>query len=128
MEDTSIRDFALFIADTLADKKAHDINVLDVGDLVGYAAYFVVCAGRSDRQVKALADWVQRHARETLQRRPLGVEGVERGQWALLDFGDVVVHVFREQERAFYDLEGLWEDAPRVPWTPPEPVRPAAQA
>jgi ribosome-associated protein len=128
MEDTSIRDFALFIADTLSDKKAHDINVLDVGDLVGYAAYFVVCAGRSDRQVKALADWVQRHAREVLQRRPLGVEGVERGQWALLDFGDVVVHVFREQERAFYDLEGLWEDAPRVPWTPPEAERPAAQA
>lgn len=118
----SPHDLAVFLADALADKKATDITILEVGPLVGYASHFVVCAGRSDRQVRALAEHVERKTRTELKRRPLGVEGTERGQWALLDYGDVVVHVFREQERVFYDLEGLWEDAPRVPYEPPAPT------
>jgi ribosome-associated protein len=111
-----------FLADCLADKKATDITLLDVRDLVGYTDVFVVCTGRSDRLVKALADHVERQARTELRLHPIGVEGAERGLWALLDFGDVVVHIFREHERVFYDLEGLWEDAPRVPYEPPAPT------
>lgn len=113
------RDLALFLADALADKKASDINILEVRQLVSYADYFVVCTGRSDRLVKALADHAERKARTELKLHPVGVEGVERGVWALLDFGDVIVHIFREHERVFYDLEGLWEDAPRLQYEPP---------
>lgn len=113
---------AHFIADALADKKATDITILDVHDLVGYTDVFVVCTGRSDRLVKALAEHVERMVRTELRLHPIGVEGVERGVWALIDLGDVVVHIFREHERVFYDLEGLWEDAPRVPYEPPIPT------
>ena len=111
---------AIFLADALADKKGEDIKVLDVRTLINYADFFVVCTGRSDRLVKALAENAERKARTELRLHPVGVEGVERGLWALLDFGDVIVHVFREHERAFYDLEGLWEDAPRVEYEPPQ--------
>jgi ribosome-associated protein len=116
------KQLAVFIADALADKKAADITLLDVHDLVGYTDVFVVCTGRSDRLVKALADHAERMVRTELRLHPIGVEGVERGLWALIDFGDVVVHIFREHERVFYDLEGLWEDAPRVPYEPPAPT------
>lgn len=113
---------AVFIADALADKKAAEITLLDVHDLVGYTDVFVVCTGRSDRLVKALADHVERQVRTELRLHPIGVEGVERGLWALIDFGEVIVHIFREHERAFYDLEGLWEDAPRIAYEPPAPT------
>jgi ribosome-associated protein len=117
---------ANFIADTLSDRKAEDILILDVEALVGYASYFVVCTGRSDRQVSALADHTVRRLRTELGVRPLGTEGVARSPWALLDYGDVVVHVFRQDERDFYDLEGLWADAPRVIYEPvAPPARPA---
>lgn len=112
---------AVFLADALADKKGEDIKILDVRKVLSYADFFVVCTGRSDRLVKALADNVERKARTELKLHPVGVEGVERGLWALLDFGDVIVHVFREHERGFYDLEGLWEDAPRLDYEPPAP-------
>lgn len=113
---------AHFIADALADKKATDITLLDVHDLVGYTDAFVVCTGRSDRLVKALAEHVERMVRTELRMHPIGIEGLERGLWALIDFGDVIVHIFREHERVFYDLEGLWEDAPRFPYEPPAPT------
>ncbi len=112
---------AIFLADALADKKGEDITVLDVQKVVSYTDFFVVCTGRSDRLVKALAENAERKARTELRLHPIGVEGLERGVWALLDFGDVIVHIFREQERVFYDLEGLWEDAPRVAYEPPSP-------
>ncbi len=119
--DAESRAFAIFVADALSEKKGSDVTILEVGPIVGYTEYFVVCNGRSDRLVKALADHVCRHSREQLKRHTLSTEGTERGQWALLDFGDIVVHIFRDQERVFYDLDGLWEDAPRVPYEPPPP-------
>ena len=108
------RQLALYLADALDDKKALDIVILDVEELVGYTSYFVLCSGRGERHVQALAEHLRRHLRTEKDLRPMGIEGTDSGRWALLDYGDVVVHIFREDERDFYDLEGLWQDASRL--------------
>ena len=90
--------------------------------LCSYAEYILVLSGRSDRQVNAIADAVS-HALKAHGRRPLGVEGVRSGQWALLDFGDVIIHVFLHPTRLHYDLESLWHEAPQVPIEVPEEAR-----
>ena len=102
-----------------ADKKARDVVVLDVGDLLVITDYFVICHGGSDRQVRTIADAVQDRLREH-GVKPLRREGEREGRWVLLDFGEFVVHVFGEEERAFYDLERLWKDAPRLQVLPAE--------
>lgn len=104
------------------DKKALEPVVLDVRALCSYTEYILMVSGRSDRQVDAIADSVTQALR-ALGRRPLGVEGVTSGQWALLDFGDLVVHVFLHPVRLHYDLESLWHEAPRVPIDVPEEAR-----
>ncbi|MEE2788606.1 MAG: ribosome silencing factor [Myxococcota bacterium] len=108
------RELALYLANALDDKKALNIIILDVEDLVGYTSYFVVASGRGERHVQSLADHLRRNLRAEQGIRPFGVEGTKSGRWALLDFGDVVVHIFREDERDFYDLEGLWRDAAQL--------------
>jgi len=105
------------------DKKAYDLVVLDTAKLTSIADYFIICTGRSDTQVQAIAEAVTEHL-AALGVKPLSTEGLERGQWVLLDYGDVVVHVFQAPVRAFYDLERLWAKAPRA--VLPEPI--AAQA
>ena len=90
-----------------------DPVLLEVSELAGYADLFLIVSGRSDRQVKAIAEAVRRAVAEA-GRRPLGSEGLKLGQWALIDFGELVVHVFHESARQAYDLEGLWIEAPRV--------------
>ena len=97
-----------------------DLLVLDVGALTSITDYLIICTGRSDRQVQSIAQGIQ-DAVEATGARPLSVEGLRRGQWVLLDFADVVVHVFYQPVREFYDLERLWEHAPRVQL--PEPLR-----
>ena len=109
-----------YIADALDQKQGRDIVIIDVEKLVGYTSYFVVASGRSDRQVQALIENVRQVLKQAYDLLPLGVEGVRGGKWALADFGDVVVHIFREDERNFYDLEGLWSDAPRIEYQPQE--------
>ena len=109
-----------YIADALDQKQGRDIVIIDVEKLVGYTSYFVVASGRSDRQVQALIENVRQVLKQAYDLVPLGVEGVRGGKWALADFGDVVVHIFREDERNFYDLEGLWSDAPRIEYQPQE--------
>ncbi len=111
---------ALLLANALADRKAEDIVILDVDGLVSYTSYVIVASGRSNRQVQAVASHVERAARDE-GMRPLGTEGAETGTWALLDYGDCVVHIFRYEEREFYDLEGLWTDAARVDFEPAPP-------
>jgi ribosome-associated protein len=95
------------------DKKALEPVLLDVSSLCSYTEYILLVSGRSDRQVDAISESISRELKQH-GRRTLGVEGVRSGQWALLDFGDVVVHVFHHPMRLHYDLESLWHEAPRV--------------
>jgi ribosome-associated protein len=97
------------------EKKGLQPTLLDLRQEGAYTDYILVVSGRSDRHVQSVADGVERALRDTLGRRPLGVEGNRDGQWALLDYGELVVHVFYHPLREFYDLEGLWSSAPRVP-------------
>ncbi len=108
---------ALFLRAVTA-KKAEEVVALDVRGLTSIADCFILCHGTSNRQVNAIADHVERELRKR-RIRPLSVEGASEGQWVLLDYGDVVIHVFFESVRRLYDLEGLWSDAPRLPLTPP---------
>lgn len=110
-------DLARTIADVLDDKKALDIGLLDVGDLLQICEVFVVASGGSRRQVLTLAETLEEHV-ESLGRRALRVEGREDAEWLLIDFGDVVVHLFQPPTRDFYSLERLWGDAPRLAWEP----------
>jgi ribosome-associated protein len=105
---------ALAAVEAGADKKAENPVVLDVRGLSGVADYFVVLSADSDRQAAAVADAVDDRL-SALGAQRLGAEGRSGGGWVLLDFGDVVVHVMSPDARGFYDLEGLWADAPRVP-------------
>lgn len=94
-------------------RKAEDVVVLEIGPLTSIADYFILCSGHSNRQVIALAD----HVIGDLKQhgvRPLSVEGLKEGHWVLLDYGHVIIHIFYESVRGFYDLEGLWADARRV--------------
>ncbi|MDW7709089.1 MAG: ribosome silencing factor [Deferrisomatales bacterium] len=104
----------LFVcARAAADKRAADLLVLDVRKLSSFTDYFLIASGSSDRRVQSIAEGVL-EAMARRGRRPLGAEGVREGRWALLDFGDWVVHVFYEDVRRAFDLEGLWFDAERV--------------
>ncbi len=94
-------------------KKALNVVVLDVGELTSFADVFIICSGRSNRQVSAIADFIQTDLKK-LKIRPLSVEGTKDGHWVLLDYGHVIIHVFYEPIREFYDLEGLWADAKRI--------------
>ena len=95
------------------DRKAVDLKVLHLEKISDFTDYFLICSGTNERQVQAIADAVQERMREE-HVRPLHVEGFNRAQWVLLDFGDFVVHVFQEEPRHFYSLERLWGDAPDV--------------
>ncbi len=101
------------IAQLAYDTKAENIEVLDLSKLAAFAKYFVICSGKSDRQVQAIAYNVEKGVKED-GARPLSVEGYQEGHWILIDFVDVVVHVFYEETRDFYALEKFWGDAPRV--------------
>jgi ribosome-associated protein len=94
-------------------RKAINVVVLDVADLTSYADIFIICSGRSNRQVSAIADFIKTELKKH-KIMPLGVEGTKDGHWVLLDYGHVIIHVFYEPVREFYDLEGLWSDAERI--------------
>ncbi len=95
------------------EKKALDPVLLELKGMTSFTDYFLLCSGKSDRQVQAIAQGIE----EALKKkgiRPLGQEGITGGRWILLDYGEVVVHIFLEPVRGVYDLEGLWIDAPRI--------------
>jgi ribosome-associated protein len=95
-------------------KKAVHVVALDVRELTSIADVFIICSGRSNRQVVAIAEHIERQLRKQ-KIKPLSVEGTAEGHWVLMDYGHVIVHVFFEAVRSFYDLEGLWSDARRIP-------------
>lgn len=94
-------------------RKAEGIVVLDVRELTSIADTFIICSGRSNRQVSAIAEHIERFLKEH-KIRALSVDGKKEGHWVLMDYGDIVIHVFYEETRSFYDLEGLWVDAARI--------------
>lgn len=102
----------LFVKAVLG-KKAESVVVLDVRGLTSIADAFIICSGRSNRQVSAVADHVERFLKQE-GIRPLSVEGRKEGHWVLMDYGQVIIHVFYTETRSFYDLEGLWVDAKRI--------------
>lgn len=97
----------------VVDKKALNVVALDVHDLTSIADVFIICSGRSNRQVNAISESIQRELKKH-KIKPLNVEGTRDGHWMLLDYGHVIIHVFYEPVREFYDLEGLWVDAQRL--------------
>jgi ribosome-associated protein len=111
-EDPSLSK-ALMCAKAALDKKAENVKVLDLTNISGFTDYFIVCSGMSDRQIHAISDGIQSELKSQ-GKNVLTVEGYAEGRWVLMDFGDVVVHIFFEALREYYDLEGLWQDAPRV--------------
>ena len=116
------REIALSAARAAAAKQASDIVILDVHETIVITDYFVICSAASDRQTRTVVKEIEDAVRE-LGERPTRREGEDEGGWWLLDYIDVVVHVFGQEEREYYDLERLWSDAPRVEWEQPESDR-----
>jgi len=110
----STADWALIAAEAAADKKADDIVALNVAELLVVTDYFVIASGNTNIQVRAIAGEVEEQLRERGGIKPIGREGEAEAKWILLDYGDLVIHVFQPEERAFYRLEKLWGDAPRM--------------
>jgi ribosome-associated protein len=106
---------AVAAARTASDRQAEDVVILDVRELIVITDYFVIAGGTSERQVRTLVEEIEK-ALKRIGVRPVRREGESGARWVLLDYVDVVVHVFAEEERAYYDLERLWRDAARVPW------------
>jgi ribosome-associated protein len=110
----SARETATAIAVAALDKKAVGLQILDVAGRVDYADFLVIMTGRSDRHAQALSQGIE-EAMRSRGLRPVAVEGLSHGAWVLMDFGDVVVHVFMHESRELYDIDGLWLDARRLP-------------
>ncbi len=110
------RDTAAAAARAAAAKQAEDVVILDVSKLIVITDHFVICTAGSARQIKTVVDEIERALKSSLGVRPIRREGDGDAGWWLLDYIDVVVHVFGPEERRYYDLERLWRDAPRLPW------------
>lgn len=115
------REIAILIAVAGIEKKASGLEVIDVAGRVDYADFLVLMSGRSDRHVTALASGIEESLRKR-NKRALAVEGLPHANWVLMDFGDVVVHVFQDDARSAYDIDALWMDARRVPVPLGEPT------
>jgi ribosome-associated protein len=112
--------FAIAAARIAAENKAEEVRVLDLRELSSVADFFVLGTGTSDRQMHAVLNLIERHAR-TLDRRPFHVADSTAGTWLLADYVDVVIHLFDLEHRSYYDLDSLWGDAPLVEWEDPAP-------
>lgn len=108
---TVTKDGAGAVARVALDKKAQNVLLLEISTLVSYADYFLICSGRSSVQVKAIAEAIESSLRDQ-GIRPLHIEGATEARWILMDYDELIVHVFLEDTRQFYNLERLWNDAP----------------
>lgn len=114
----SPKEIALLCARVAAAHKAQDPVILEVAGIVSFADYFVICSGRSTRHVQAIAEHLDRALHER-RLKHMGIEGLREGHWVLLDIGDVIIHIFYQPVRKFYDLEGLWAEAGRIELSEP---------
>jgi ribosome-associated protein len=112
MNKLSSRERAIKCAAFALDKKALDVKVLEISRLSTIADYLVLASGRSDKQVQAIADSVKAGLKPV--ESPLSTEGMQEGRWAVIDYGDVIVHVFQEEVRNYYRLDELWGNATRI--------------
>jgi ribosome-associated protein len=112
-KETESRSRALLCINASLEKKAKDLVILNVKEISAFADYFLICSGTSDRQLKAIAAAIQENLKNA-GIMPLGIEGEAAGQWILMDYDDVIIHIFIETVRTFYDLERLWSEAPRM--------------
>jgi ribosome-associated protein len=112
------RELAITAARVADDKKADDTLVLFVGDLLGITEYFVVTSASNRRLVRTIVDAVEEQVRAEHGRSPLRIEGLSEQQWVCVDYGDFVVHVFSDEQRAYYEIERLYRDVPRIDWQP----------
>ena len=110
-KENDSRERVLLCANASLEKKAKGLVILNVREISAFADYFIICSGTSDRQVRAVAAAIQENLKKS-EILPLGVEGEDAGRWILLDYDDVIIHVFLESVREFYDLERLWSEAP----------------
>jgi ribosome-associated protein len=111
-------DLAVAAARAADDKGGSDVMVIDVGDVLGICGYFVIASASNPVLVKALTEAVEERLREEYGQKPRSVEGADGRRWVLLDFSDIVVHVFHVEERDYYRIERLYSDAPTVEWRP----------
>ena len=111
-----VRDWARTAAQAASAKGGEETVIIEVGAVLAITDAFVITSGRNTRQVKTIAEEVEARLKADGAITPLRVEGLGDSQWVLLDYGDIVVHVFLDETREFYDLERLWSDAPRVAW------------
>lgn len=102
-------DLVLLMVEKLIEKDAEEVKVIEVGDRLLITDYFVIASGSSERHVRTLYEWLDEQMSE-VGIIPLGVEGYAEGRWILMDYGDIIVHIFLPDVRRFYDLEGLWID------------------
>lgn len=116
MIDQEARRLAVAAAQVADAEHATDVLVLHVGDVLGVTEYFVITSASNRRLVSAVVEGVEAQLKEFQGRAPLRVEGVREQQWVLIDYGDVVVHVFLTEIRDFYEIERLYTDVPRVDW------------
>ncbi len=113
---TDARQRADIAATAAGSKKADDVVVLDVGDIIAITDVFVIVSGTNRRQVRTITEEVERQIADQAGSKPASVEGLDDASWVLLDYGDLVVHVFLDETRSYYDLDRLWADAPRLSW------------
>jgi ribosome-associated protein len=118
MTDPDALELATVVARVADDEQGSDVIVLAVGDVLAITEYFVVVGASNRRLVRRLVDEIEGRAREATGRSPLRIEGGNEQQWVLVDYGDVVVHVFLAEIREFYEIERLYRDVPRVDWRP----------
>jgi ribosome-associated protein len=113
---TDVRARAAVAAIAATDKKAGDVLALDVGDIISITEVFVIAGAPNVRQVRTIVDEIEEALKEHAQATPRSVEGLDDASWVLMDYGDLVVHIFLDETREYYQLERLWADAPRVDW------------
>ena len=113
-ETSSAREYALLAAKAADEKKATDIMVQEVGAITSMCDYFVIATAANNRQVDAIIEEIEKKLREDGGIKPASREGLQEGTWALLDYGDIVVHVFQPEARDYYRLEDLWNDCPVI--------------
>ncbi len=109
------KEIAVACAKIADKKKAQNIIILDISKLTSVTEYFVICTGINERQLYTIADEIEKELKK-LSIKKYGIEGYREAKWILIDYGDVIVHLFDKEMRSYYDLELLWGDAPRVKW------------